>query len=102
MKPAAVMGAFLLPYAWLVTYLMACRTNPPPAPDVVPGGLPTAVVDQELVEAGCLEADDSGEGLATIAVMHLDGGTPWLECLFAGGSIGSCAVPCDGPSARKQ
>lgn len=89
------MGAFAVPYVWLVGLMLSCHATTPPQPDVVPGGLPTIEVYEEVVDAGCLAPDDSGQGLASIAVDHLDGGKPWLECLFAGGTVQACASYAD-------
>lgn len=49
----------------------------------------------ELVEAGCLQADDSG--LATVqSALQFDGATPsWFTCLANGGTVSSCQLPCD-------
>jgi hypothetical protein len=50
-------------------------------------------VTGELVDAGCLAPGSSDAVAAQLATGH----DPWLVCLFEGGTIGGCMVPC-GPS----
>jgi hypothetical protein len=62
-----------------------------PAPN-----MPT-VIYGELVEAGCLAPDDSGDGVTSIYEQHQSDAQPlWLGCLYMGGSVQSCKVPCAG------
>lgn len=81
-----------------------CGTNPtpiPPNPPVdfsdaaaPPSTLPPALIYGELVEAGCLDPDDSGEGLAGVVELEFgDAEPPWLACLAAGGTAAACQ-PC--------
>jgi hypothetical protein len=52
-----------------------------------------AIVFGELVEAGCLQADDSG--IDSITQEHALPDQPaYLACLFDGGTISACNVPC--------
>ena len=51
-----------------------------------------ATVYATLVDAGCMAPSD--DGVSSIAAEHAEGGTPWLECLFSGGSVANCSVPC--------
>ena len=85
----------------LLTAIGACNactpsTNPTPTPAPnPPDGNPTALVVAELVDAGCLQADDSGNDIASVSAQeHSDAAAPWLQCLYAGGTVKSCAVPC--------
>jgi hypothetical protein len=52
-----------------------------------------ADVYNELVAANCMTADDDG-GVAAIAEEHGYHDRPWLECMFDGGTVVSCVVPC--------
>jgi hypothetical protein len=61
------------------------RCTPATTPDTVYGA---------LVEAGCLA--QSNDGVQSIASEHATAGhPPWLDCMFEGGSVVSCHVPCD-------
>jgi hypothetical protein len=78
----------------------ACSpTTTPPAPPIVGVGdaaedVPPASIYAELVEAGCLAPDDAGAGvLAVVDLEFSDAAPPWITCLAAGGSVGSCN-PC--------
>jgi hypothetical protein len=55
-------------------------------------GPSAATVYGELVEGGCLAA--TPDGVQAVADEHADHATPWVECLFDGGPISACAVPC--------
>lgn len=46
----------------------------------------------ELVEAGCLASSDGG--VAAVAAEHATGHDAWLACLYDGGTVQGCAVPC--------
>lgn len=62
----------------------------PPAP---PNPTPTpSDVYTELVEAGCIAPSD--DGVQSIAEQHALHDTTYLECLFEGGTVSSCSVPC--------
>jgi hypothetical protein len=67
----------------------ACSQPQPPQPPTT-----DQKVYGELVEAGCLQATDGG--LAAVAHDHTLGPAQpaWLACLYDGGSIQQCAVPC--------
>ena len=78
-------------------FSVACHSAPTPTPS--PGGSPEltpTTVYNELVDAGCMQADPSGntDGLASIAAEHAAHDQAWLECLFDGGTIKACAAPC--------
>jgi len=61
----------------------------PPAPST-----PAAVVYGELVEAECLDPSDGGLDFVTAA--HAEPLRPaWLDCLFDGGAVTTCGVPCE-------
>lgn len=65
--------------------LFACNTSPAPAT--------AQTVYTRLVEGGCIAATPDGE--QSVADEHLaDGGAPWLDCLFKGGTVAACGVPC--------
>ena len=72
--------------------LAACHPAPTPLP---PGNTDAdEVVYGELVEAGCLEAEDGGVDYVAIAAR--DPSAPiWLTCLYDGGTVISCNVPCE-------
>lgn len=55
---------------------------------------PTAAsVYQSLVEAGCLAATADGEkAVADEHALHTE--PPWSACLWQGGTVQSCGVPC--------
>ena len=69
--------------------LAACRPTAPPVPQRVDA----AVVYQALVEAGCLAPDDGGLA-AVVEESQSDAEPSWLACLFDGGTVQSCGVPC--------
>lgn len=56
-------------------------------------GASSPAVYGELVDAGCLQADDSGEQ-AIVDTYAQPGHPAWLDCLFAGGTVAGCGVPC--------
>ena len=62
-----------------------------------PAASPTTVSDQsiydELVEAGCMKADNSGLA-AVSAERALNPPVAWMNCLASGGTVAGCAVPC--------
>jgi len=46
-----------------------------------------------LVSAGCLAP--TPDGVDSVAKEHSSSDSPaWLDCLFAGGTVASCNVPC--------
>lgn len=51
-----------------------------------------AQVYMRLIDGGCLAP--SSDGLQAITEQHQLGDTPWLECMFRGGDVKTCAVPC--------
>lgn len=77
----------------------ACNPSPVPPPPITisdaSANTPPAIVYGELVEAGCLAPDDSGEGLVGIVdLQHSDAEPTWLSCLFDGNSVKFCSPPC--------
>lgn len=79
----------------------ACPPKPAPPP---PSSGPTAEsVYEALVAANCLAPDDGGA--AAVDQEHaLPTQEVWLACMYVeGGTVTSCAVPCDvvSPSMRK-
>ena len=95
MKLAVAMG---LAGALAVLLGLACKPTPP-----TPAPLPTpAVIFSELVDAGCIADDDSGaEAIAEEHALE-GGGFDWLNCLYDGGSVASCSVPCDAAAGVKR
>jgi hypothetical protein len=67
---------------------LACHTSSPPAVD------PSVRIYQELLDAGCVSPSDDA-ALAGIAAEQDAGDEPaWLLCLYQGGTIALCNVPC--------
>lgn len=65
--------------------LAACQTSPPASP--------AQAVYGSLVDAGCLADTDSG--LEAVQEEGASDAAPsWLRCLWAGGTVASCGVPC--------
>ena len=103
-------GAILLVAAFAASLVgascAACQKTPapptsdagPPPPIVdaaspLPPASPTAVtVYNELVEAGLLAPDPANGPGSVQADYDSDVREPWLACLFAGGTVQSCAV----------
>ncbi|MDE2022204.1 MAG: hypothetical protein KGI71_04840 [Patescibacteria group bacterium] len=50
-------------------------------------------VYETLVDAGCMAPDPEG-GVQAVALDHQIGDHPWLQCLYDGGTVKSCGVPC--------
>lgn len=46
-----------------------------------------------LVDGGCMAPDPDG-GVAAVAKDHASPNPAWLNCLYGGGSITGCQVPC--------
>ncbi len=77
----------------LVLVGVGCKPAPSPT-----NPTPTSVY-LDLVEAGCLAPDDAGpSSIAEEEALGADAGFPWLDCLFDGGTVASCNVPCDASS----
>jgi hypothetical protein len=71
-----------------VVALAGCNSCQPPA-------LPTATdqsVYNALVDAGCLGPSDGG--VAAVAAEHASPNPAWLNCMYNGGTVGGCQVPC--------
>lgn len=74
--------------------LAACR----PAASTVPGPADVAVYSA-LVDAGCMSPSDGGP--AAVAEEHASTVQPqWLLCLYGGGTVQACDVPCTPPTPR--
>lgn len=70
---------------FLLSILSCAPTSPPPAT--------AQTVYTELVIGGCLSA--TPDGLQAVTDEHSDSEQPaWMACLFDGGSIQTCNVPC--------
>jgi len=84
-------------------------TPPPPSLDASPVDASTDVspvessldaspvattIYNELVEAGCMAPNDP-TGPSALAQSLAAGDFPWLPCLFDGGTVTSCNVPCE-------
>lgn len=71
---------------WALLFLAAC-TPSPPAPATA------QTVYDRLVEAGCLSA--APDGVQAVADEHADPAQPaWMQCMFDGGTVQTCGVPC--------
>lgn len=75
--------------------LAGCTCQPTSSPTTP---LSDQAVYNELVEAGCMAADRDG-GLAAVAAEHASPNPAYLNCLYNGGTIAGCAVPCTKPTA---
>jgi hypothetical protein len=73
--------------AFLVAIAAGCRSQPAASP------ITADQVTEELVDAGCL-APGAGD-VDAVAAELATGHDPWLACLFDGGSIAGCNVPCE-------
>jgi hypothetical protein len=62
-------------------------------PAVAPAPPSDSQIFDELVEAGCMKADDSGLA-AVSAERALNPPKAWMNCLAGGGTVAGCAVPC--------
>jgi hypothetical protein len=52
-----------------------------------------------LVDCGALRQYDGGaaeirDGIDSVAAAHREKEFPWLECVYAGGSLATCGAPC--------
>jgi hypothetical protein len=84
-----VTTTFVTITAFVAITVLACTPSPVSPP---PATLPSTVYG-ELVEAGCLAT--SPDGIDSIAEEHADPEQPdWFACLFDGGTVQSCGVPC--------
>lgn len=83
--------------ALLISALLvgACKTNtPPPAPSQA------QVVFQKMVDAGCVA--DSDSGVSDVLLEEANDAAPaWFTCLWNGGTVASCNVPCSSSSTKK-
>jgi hypothetical protein len=68
---------------------VASCTNGPTAPTA-------ATIYDELVDAGCLIADDAGLPHVQAEIALGDAASAWMQCLEkAGGTVVTCGVPCN-------
>jgi len=94
--------SLLLAVAMALAACSSCTPAPaspsdaaPPSPGPPSPSDPTELVYTELVEGGCLAPDDSGDGYAAIYELETSDAAPsWLICLYRGGTVASCMVPC--------
>jgi hypothetical protein len=82
----------LLGAAWIIGFvggaIFGC-SRPAPA-----SGPTDTSIYSALVEAGCLAASD--DGVSFVIAEHSLPDTPaWLSCLYSGGSVSTCKVPCE-------
>ena len=69
----------------------ACKPSPAPAP--APYAATSESVYESLVDAGCLSP--STDGVDAVAIEGAMANPPaWISCLFSGGRVGDCEVPC--------
>lgn len=72
----------------------SCQPTPSPTPPPAPPDPRAVTIYNELVEAGCL-APDPDAGVSSVAAEHASDASPsWLTCLYNGGSVKACGVPC--------
>lgn len=85
----------------LVLAAMAMAAGCKPAPSPGPPQPPTAdTVYEALVDAGCLAP--TADGVDAVAEEHALGGDAWLDCLYDGGTVRACAVPCSSTDATRS
>jgi hypothetical protein len=96
---SALLGAVVALF-FSCTSCQGCTPAPAPIDAAPPPPMPidqASAIYVELVEAGCLAPDDSGDGVTSIYEQHQSDAQPlWLGCLYMGGSVQSCKVPCAG------
>ncbi len=86
---AIVVFGVVIATGFIIGFVDGCA--PKPAPAVAPDAADS--VYQRLVAAGCLAP--SADGVDSIAQAHaMPDASPWLNCLFAGGSVVACNTPC--------
>jgi hypothetical protein len=75
----------LAAWVWLALAFLGCT----------PASSPTAdSIAATLIDAGCLAA--SPDAVQSIAAEHiLVDQPPWLACMYSGGTVKSCSVPCN-------
>jgi len=69
----------------------ACQTAPPAAP---PPGRTADQVTEILVDAGCLAPGSSAAIVQEMQVGRDEALKASLACLFDGGAVAGCGVPC--------
>ena len=57
-----------------------------------PAASPDQNVYNVLVSGGCLAPSDGG--VQAVAEEHASPNPPWLQCLYDGGTVAGCNVPC--------
>ena len=87
---ASLLGGFILG----ASLGASCKT--PPAPPPAPTPVTADQVTGELVEAGCLAPGSSSAITAELLDVdaHDQGLRRSILCLFDGGSVVSCQIPC--------
>lgn len=78
--------------AWLAVVVSGCACNQPQ-----PVTTPQQVYSELVAVPGCLAPAEAGAdaGAAELAKENARPDSPlWLRCLFDGGSVASCGVPC--------
>jgi hypothetical protein len=76
---------------WVFTLLATLAECCTPVPS--PAAISPGQVYIELVDGGCLLPDEAG--VTYVSQEHALPDQPaWMVCLFDGGNVTSCAVPC--------
>jgi hypothetical protein len=88
-RPAAVFSASVVAGFVGVSALTGADCKTPPSAPSQP--LSADQVTDILVDAGCLAPGSSDAVAAQLATGH----SPWLACVFEGGSISDCNAPCE-------
>lgn len=76
--------------AWLAVFVAGCACNQPQP-------VQAKVYDELVAAPGCLAPAEAGAnaGAAELASENARPDAPtWLRCLFDGGSVSACGVPC--------
>ena len=72
----------LLPFRAITLCFVACAPS-----------TPAVGIYQSLVDAGCMAP--AADGVQAISDEHATAGHPaWLDCMWTGGTVQSCSVPC--------
>ena len=78
MRAVTLLSLVILGGCW------SCATTPTPI---------AQSVYQSLLDAGCLAPSDGG--VAAIEAEHATGHDAWMNCMYDGGTVDACAVPCN-------
>ena len=88
-RPAVLLSASVIAGFVGVSALTGANCKTPPSSPSQP--LSADQVTAKLVDAGCMTPGSSDAVTAQLATGH----SPWLACMFEGGSIADCNAPCE-------